>query len=147
MKISGHSRENEPTCKTKKEYDSSLHDVHEFLVPECRYKFIYFYDLTERRLMEVCFLMNHFCFINKAQFDLNLNLIVSQSQMSLIGAFILKSYPMNACMHVYLELDGWRQLHRSCSVSTFSCVDESSEGSAHHRPQLSDFYFCYRFFF
>lgn len=72
--------------------------------------------------------MNRFCFINKAQFDLNLNLIVSQSQMSLIGAFILKSYPMNACMRVHLELDGWRQLQRSCSVSTFSCVDENSEG-------------------
>lgn len=76
-------------------------------------------------------------FINKAQFDLNLNLTASQSQMSLIGAFILKSYPVNACMCVYLELDGWRQLQRSCSVSTFSCVDVSGEGSAHHRSQLS----------
>lgn len=76
--------------------------------------------------------MNHFCFIKKTQFDLNLKLIASKSQMSLIGAFILKSYPV--C--VYLELDGWMQLQRSCSVSTFSCVDESSEGSAHHRLQL-----------
>lgn len=50
--------------KPKMKYDSSAQDVRELLVPVCRDKFIYFYDSTDRILMEVyVFLinLNHLC--------------------------------------------------------------------------------------